>query len=58
MTSGFAGLQSLAIVLAFSLMLSVTNAEITGNVEVNYPVALAKNATYTLNINFNEYPLP
>ena len=56
MTSGFAGLQSLAIVLATSLMLSVTNAEITGNVEVYYPVTNAKNSTYTLNFNFTEYP--
>ena len=56
MTSGFAGLQSLAIILAFSLMISVTNAEFTGNVEVNYAVTLAKNSTYTLNFYWTEYP--
>ena len=56
MTSGFAGLQSLAIVLALSLMLSVTNAELTGNVEVKYPVTVAKNSTYTIYFYFTEYP--
>ena len=44
------------MVLALSLMVSVTNAEITGNVEVFYPVTLATNSTYTLNFYLDKYP--
>ena len=44
------------MVLALSLMVSVTNAEITGNVEVFNPVTLGTKSTYTLNFYLEKYP--